>query len=159
MQKMWVQFLVGELRSHSWGKKLNWASGSPWSTGWHSGNGLEPQMAKRDGTENEQLSSGRAAVLCGHQSLPSVQWPQAQGWQLPLGTHSSIAPLRSLESLSACSATETKRFYSWVSSDPQEAAVSDYIVLAYYRMSLSHVLASDPLFSLTVTGINCYYGH
>ena len=71
MQKMWVRFLVGELRSHSWGKKLNWASGSTWSIGWHSGNGLEPQMAERDGTENEQLSSGRVAVLRGHQ-VPSI---------------------------------------------------------------------------------------
>lgn len=86
----------------------------------------------------------------------SLHWPGARGWPLLVHlSHSFTSLLWSLNVTVCIFCSRSIKFYSWVSSDHQKAAVLDHTVLAHCPMSSTEYYIGT--MSSHVTAINCFH--
>lgn len=130
-------------------------SGSSWRISRHNSTSLGLHMAKLE-QSNSSFPPWKRHVLSPCTSLPSLQRTGTGAWWWsPI--HSFTSLLWSLRSTFVCFAPDSIKFYSWVNSDHQRAAVLDHTVLAHCKISFTESYAGIMPSLSTFAVINCLY--
>ena len=129
-------------------------SGSPWRMNRHNSTGPGPHMEQSNSSFHHWK---KHVLLSPDPSLPFPWCINIGAWQLPSIVHSFPSPLWSLSSMFTFFAAESIKFYSWVNSDHQRAAVLDHTMMAHCRIPFTKSYTGIMSSLGTFAAINCLY--